>query len=225
MISDEEFLLAYNDPTKTNREVVDALRADGWVPIGVKLRSERLNLQLTVKRTGALSRQEHHPMVGSQITSEGQAWLDAHPTYRVSTATTTAAATTPATTTTASPVTNNDGDDDGDGDGDADAAADVGNAAPASGTDPGIPTKGEADTATAIVPDADEWAFQATILDQTFRFAGPTRDDAFHAFFTMLQSKNFSKVMITDSRGNPVGLNDMMNGGVYKVGRQLTAAS
>ena len=53
-----------------------------------------------------------------------------------------------------------------------------------------------------------------------------TKEDALHALFTKLQELNFSKVSITNRRtGSAVGINDIQNGGEYKLAKQLTAAN
>ena len=72
---------------------------------------------------------------------------------------------------------------------------------------------------------AAEFAFTAEIFGSPYRLAGPTKEDALHALFTKLQELNFSKVAITDRRtGSTVGINDIRNGGEYKLAKQLTAA-
>jgi hypothetical protein len=45
------------------------------------------------------------------------------------------------------------------------------------------------------------------------------------SLFAELQELNFSKVMITNrNTGGTVGINDIQNGGRYKLAKQLTAA-
>ena len=50
-INDQEFLTAYNDQSKSNLQVIEALNTD-WTAVGVKLRSARVGLHTTVNRTG-----------------------------------------------------------------------------------------------------------------------------------------------------------------------------
>ena len=218
-INDQEFLDAYNDETKTNQQVIDALSTD-WTAVGVKLRSGRVTLHTTVERTGgkggtftkrseplALEAQiwQKHKLVQpqpngvyvslAQRVQEGKISIDGDLNV-----TEIASQPTTATSTTTGAA-----------------------AAPVSGstTEPAAQT-GTQQTST---PKPAEFAFTAEIFGGNYRLAGPTKEDALHALFTKLQELNFSKVSITNRRtGSAVGINDIQNGGEYKLAKQLTAA-
>ena len=217
-INDVEFLAAYNDKTKTNLQVIEALGTD-WTAVGVKLRSARVTLHTTVERTGGkggnftvrgeplaleaqiwVKRGEVQPQPNGPYTSlkdridSGKITVDADliiTAVEAGTApTTTAAAAAPVASGTSEPAATT-----------PPTAAEVGSAAPA----------------------AEEFAFRAEIFGSSYRLAGPTKEDALHALFVKLQELNFSKVAITEG-GRAIGINDIRSGGSYKLAKQLTAA-
>ena len=215
-INDQEFLTAYNDQSKSNLQVIEALNTD-WTAVGVKLRSARVGLHTTVNRTGGkggsfeirpepmsleaqiwkkhgiVQPQPNGPYVTLQerldrglITIDGDLNVTAVET----------AVTTTSTTTTAAP---------------AETAASTETAA--------------ATTSTQAEAPKVEFAFTAEIFGSNYRLAGPTKEDALHALFVKLQELNFSKVAITDRRsGRAIGINDIQAGGEYRLAKQLTAA-
>ena len=215
-INDQEFLTAYNDQSKSNLQVIEALNTD-WTAVGVKLRSARVGLHTTVNRTGGkggsfeirpeplsleaqiwkkhgiVQPQPNGPYVTLQerldkglITIDGDLNVTA-----VETAATTATATSaPAETTTSAQT---------------ETAATT--------------------TSTQAEAPKVEFAFTAEIFGSNYRLAGPTKEDALHALFVKLQELNFSKVAITDRRsGRAIGINDIQAGGEYRLAKQLTAA-
>ena len=211
-INDQEFLTAYNDQSKSNLQVIEALTTD-WTAVGVKLRSARVGLHTTVNRTGGkggsfeirpeplsleaqiwkkhgiVQPQPNGPYVTLQerldkglITIDG----DLNVTAVETAAAETAAATTAAPAETATPSTS---------------------------------------TSTQAEAPKVEFAFTAEIFGSNYRLAGPTKEDALHALFVKLQELNFSKVAITDRRsGRAIGINDIQAGGEYRLAKQLTAA-
>ena len=215
-INDQEFLTAYNDQSKSNLQVIEALNTD-WTAVGVKLRSARVGLHTTVNRTGGkggsfeirpeplsleaqiwkkhgiVQPQPNGPYVTLQerldkglITIDG----DLNVTAVETAATTTTATSAPAETTTS------------------------------------VQTETAA-TTTSTQAEAPkvEFAFTAEIFGSNYRLAGPTKEDALHALFVKLQELNFSKVAITDRRsGRAIGINDIQAGGEYRLAKQLTAA-
>jgi hypothetical protein len=211
-IGDAEFLTAYNNASLTNQQVVDALNADGWTPIGVKLRSEKLRACLTVVRTGAIARDEHHAIAQSELTGAARQWL------LDGTIPGGSSPSSPRPQSQAAAVTagDEDGDGDGDGDGEGDGEGEIPDAPPAS-------TKQEPG---AIVPNEDEFAFHGTLYGVRYKFAGRTKDAAIGALMGKLRELNFSKVQITDAgTAQLIGLNDFVSGGNYSFTKQLTAAA
>ncbi len=214
-INDQEFLSAYNDKSKTNAQVIEALNTD-WTAVGVKLRSARVTLHTIVERTGgkagtftdrseplALEAQiwQKHGIVQPQPNGPyvslkerldaGKIAIDGD----LNVTEVTAAQTTTAAT---------------------EAATDQGTATTAA------TAENQTGTETAKTP---EFAFTAEIFGSNYRLAGPTKDDALHALFMKLQELNFSKVAITNKRtGGSIGINDIQNGGEYRLNKQLTAA-
>jgi hypothetical protein len=226
-INDAEFLAAYNDKTKTNMQVIEALNTD-WTAVGVKLRSARVTLHTTVERTGGKG--GNFTERGEPLALEAQIWVkrgevQAQPNgpytslkdridsgkitvdadlnivvAEVAPVLATAPVTAAASSTAPTPTT---------------ATTDA--AAPAAATTSG----GAVGSAT---PAAEEFAFRAEIFGSSYRLAGPTKEDALHALFVKLQELNFSKVAITEN-GRAIGINDIRSGGNYKLAKQLTAAS
>lgn len=228
-INDIEFLAAYNDKTKTNLQVIEALSTD-WTAVGVKLRSARVTLHTTVNRTGGkggnyedrpeplaleariwLKNGTVQPQPNGVYTSletriqEGKITVDADLNI-------TEASQAPAASTTTTPQ----------------VATEASQAAPAkaAAAAAAAQTTGQAaPAATGTTAKAAEFAFTAEIFGSSYRLAGPTKEDALHALFTKLQELNFSKVAITNRRtGGAIGINDIQNGGEYKLAKQLTAA-
>ena len=215
-INDQEFLTAYNDQSKSNLQVIEALNTD-WTAVGVKLRSARVGLHTTVNRTGGkggtfeirpeplsleaqiwkkhgiVQPQPNGPYVTLQerldrglITIDGDLNVTAVEAA-AQTETTTSTQTTSSSTETASQT---------------------------------------ATTSTQTEAPKVEFAFTAEIFGSNYRLAGPTKEDALHALFVKLQELNFSKVAITDRRsGRAIGINDIQAGGEYRLAKQLTAAS
>lgn len=215
-INDQEFLTAYNDQSKSNLQVIEALNTD-WTAVGVKLRSARVGLHTTVNRTGGkggtfeirpeplsleaqiwkkhgiVQPQPNGPYVTLQerldrglITIDGDLNVTAVEAA-AQTETTTATQTTASSTETTSQT---------------------------------------ATTSTQTEAPKVEFAFTAEIFGSNYRLAGPTKEDALHALFVKLQELNFSKVAITDRRsGRAIGINDIQAGGEYRLAKQLTAAS
>jgi hypothetical protein len=216
-INDQEFLAAYNDKTKTNAQVIESLNTD-WTAVGVKLRSARVTLHTIVERTGgkagtftdrseplALEAQiwQKHGIVQPQPNGPYVSLKERLDAGKIAidgdlnvTEVTAAAATTSAAATTEQ--------------GSVPAATAETTAANQTGTE---------------APKAPEFAFTAEIFGSNYRLAGPTKDDALHALFMKLQELNFSKVAITNKRtGGSIGINDIQNGGEYRLNKQLTAA-
>ena len=219
-INDQEFLTAYNDQSKSNLQVIEALNTD-WTAVGVKLRSARVGLHTTVNRTGGkggsfeirpeplsleaqiwkkhgiVQPQPNGPYVTLQerldkglITIDGDLNVTAVETAATTTTTTATATSAPAETTTSAQT---------------ETAATT--------------------TSTQAEAPKVEFAFTAEIFGSNYRLAGPTKDDALHALFVKLQELNFSKVAITDRRsGRAIGINDIQAGGEYRLAKQLTAA-
>lgn len=218
-IEDGEFLQAYNNPNLTNAAVLETLNTD-WTAVGVKLRSERLQLHTTMKRTGA-AKGVHMPKEQNELAPEAIVWLangtiqpkpvrgsyepmTAVPAGITATATV-AAPTQPLTTNTSSAQT-----------------AATQEAAPAAAElKEEIPAAQEAPSAST----QSTYYFEAEILGTTYRFEGPDKDAAHDALYKKLREANFSKVQVSDrTTGRPVGLNEMVSGGKYKFSKQLTAA-
>ena len=217
-INDQEFLAAYNDESKTNAQVIEALNSD-WTAVGVKLRSARVTLHTTVERTGGkvgtFSKRSEPLALEAQIWKKygtvqpqpngpyvslkerldaGKIAIDADLNVTEVTAAPTASTTTTATTDTAS--------------------------SPA-----GVIEQAGAGQQSTSGATAEEFAFTAEIFGSNYRLAGDTKDDALHALFVKLQELNFSKVAITDmATGRAIGINDIRSGGCYKLNKQLTAA-
>ena len=217
-INDQEFLTAYNDQSKSNLQVIEALNTD-WTAVGVKLRSARVGLHTTVNRTGgkggsfeirpeplSLEAQiwKKHGIVqpqpnGPYVTlqerlDKGLITIDGDLNV---TAVETAATTTTATATSA----------------------------PAETTTSVQTETAATTTSTQAEAPKVEFAFTAEIFGSNYRLAGPTKEDALHALFVKLQELNFSKVAITDRRsGRAIGINDIQAGGEYRLAKQLTAA-
>ncbi len=218
-INDQEFLTAYNDQSKSNLQVIEALNTD-WTAVGVKLRSARVGLHTTVNRTGGkggsfeirpeplsleaqiwkkhgiVQPQPNGPYVTLQerldkglITIDGDLNVTAVETAATTSTTTSTQTETAAATTSTQTET---------------AAA---------------------TTSTQTETPKVEFAFTAEIFGSNYRLAGPTKEDALHALFVKLQELNFSKVAITDRRsGRAIGINDIQAGGEYRLAKQLTAA-
>ena len=237
-INDSEFLTAYNNKAfTTNSQVMDALSTD-WTAVGVKLRSTRVQLHTIVNRTGGKSggfteraemaleakiwlkngTVQTNPKSGPYISladrvASGAITVDPE-TLEVTiaggssapvAATTTATAVNTTQETTTAPV-----------------------AAQTQPTDtPVANTQVSTGISTAIpIPQAaTAFSFTANIFGQSYEMSGATKEDAMHALFGKLQELNFSKVAITNTRtGQAVGINDIVNGGSYKLAKQLTAA-
>ena len=229
-INDSEFLTAYNNKAfTTNSQVMDALNTD-WTAVGVKLRSTRVQLHTIVNRTGGKS---GGFIQRAELALEAKIWLkngtvQVNPksgpyislaervasgaisinleTLEIGDATAASTTTTPvatASTTTTSPA-------------DTVQSPVTENASVEQPTSSGP-------TATRQVAPA--FTFTANIFGQAYEMSGATKEDALHALFTKLQELNFSKVAITDTRSaRAVGINDITNGGSYKLAKQLTAA-
>lgn len=215
-INDQEFLTAYNDQSKSNLQVIEALNTD-WTAVGVKLRSARVGLHTTVNRTGGKGGSfEIRP---EPLSLEAQIWkkhgivqpqpngpyvtlqerLDKGLITIDGDLNVTAVETAAATTTTTS--------------------------APAETTTSTQTETATATTSTQAEAPKVEFAFTAEIFGSNYRLAGPTKEDALHALFVKLQELNFSKVAITDRRsGRAIGINDIQAGGEYRLAKQLTAA-
>lgn len=215
-INDQEFLTAYNDQSKSNLQVIEALNTD-WTAVGVKLRSARVGLHTTVNRTGGkggsfeirpeplsleaqiwkkhgiVQPQPNGPYVTLQerldkglITIDGDLNVTAVETAAATSTTTSAPTETTTSTQTETAATT---------------------------------------TSTQAEAPKVEFAFTAEIFGSNYRLAGPTKEDALHALFVKLQELNFSKVAITDRRsGRAIGINDIQAGGEYRLAKQLTAA-
>jgi len=221
-IEDGEFLQAYNNPSLTNAQVLETLNTD-WTAVGVKLRSERLQLHTTMKRTGA-AKGVHLPKEQSEMAPEAIVWLangtiqpkPVRGSYEPMTAvpagisTTATAAPAPTATATSAP---------------APAQEQVA----AQETAPAVAESKEevpaAQEAPATTTSTQTYFFEAEILGTTYRFEGPDKDAAHDALYKKLREANFSKVQVSDrTTGRPVGLNEMVSGGKYKFSKQLTAA-
>lgn len=206
-ITDQEFLVAYNDTTKDNLAVITALRTD-WTAVGVKLRSPRVVLHTTVERTGGKG--GTFAARPAPLALEAQIWVrygtiqqqPANGSYvplaeRIRSGEVAIDGDLNLTTTAPAAATET-------------AAAPLATAAPAS---------------TGSQPPVAGFSFEAEIFSAPYQLSGPTKDDALHALFVKLQDLNFSKVMITNrATGSVVGINDIQNGGRYKLAKQLTAA-
>ena len=229
-INDQEFLEAYNNEQLDNAGVIAALSTD-WTAVGVKLRSSRVTLHTTVERTGGKG--GTFTKRGEPLALEAQIWIkhnivqpqpngpyvtladrlrdgkiaidgdlnvtEVTATPATTTATTTAETTSGTTTTTATTTAE---------------------------TTSGTTTTTATTSSQTETPKPVEFAFTAEIFGSNYRLAGATKEDALHALFTKLQELNFSKVSITNRRtGSAVGINDIQNGGEYKLAKQLTAAN
>ena len=208
-INDQEFLEAYNNEQLDNAGVIAALSTD-WTAVGVKLRSGRVTLHTTVERTGgkggsftkrpdplALEAQiwVKHKIVQPQPNGPYVSLAD-----RLSAGKISIDGDLNVTEITAAPVETST----------ATTTTSGAAAAPVVGSQTAAPA---------------EFAFTAEIFGSNYRLAGATKEDALHALFTKLQELNFSKVSITNRRtGGAVGINDIQNGGEYKLAKQLTAA-
>lgn len=215
-INDQEFLTAYNDQSKSNLQVIEALNTD-WTAVGVKLRSARVGLHTTVNRTGGKGGSfEIRP---EPLSLEAQIWkkhgiVQPQPNGPY--------------------VTLQERLDKGlitiDGDlnvtaVETAAAASTTTSAPAETTTSTQTETAAATTSTQAEAPKVEFAFTAEIFGSNYRLAGPTKEDALHALFVKLQELNFSKVAITDRRsGRAIGINDIQAGGEYRLAKQLTAA-
>jgi hypothetical protein len=239
-ISDAEFLTAYNNKAfTTNSQVMDSLSTD-WTAVGVKLRSTRVQLHTIVNRTGGKSggfvervdlaleakiwlkngSVQTNPKSGPYISlaervASGTISIDPE-TLEITTVVGTTAPTptsTPVSTPTqqTAPI----------------AEATQTNTTSAPIADQPVSSGTTAGTATAIPVQQAQvaFAFTANIFGQSYEMSGASKEDAMHALFGKLQELNFSKVAITDTRsGQAVGINDIVNGGSYKLAKQLTAA-
>ena len=206
-IGDVEFLTAYNNKQLDNAGLLAELRTD-WTAVGVKLRSPRLTLHTTVNRTGGSK--GSFDVRAEPLAYEAQIWLKNGTIQqqpqgggyvslqnRINSGLITI---------------------------DADLnVVPVAAPAPTEGQ-PALATGPTAATASTQQA-APEFAFEAEIFGNNYRMSGPTKGDALHALFVKLQELNFSKVMITNrNTGSTVGINDIQNGGRYKLAKQLTAA-
>lgn len=232
-INDSEFLIAYNNKAfTTNSQVMEALNTD-WTAVGVKLRSTRVQLHTIVTRTGGKSggfteradlaleakiwlkngTVQTNPKSGPYISladriASGAITINPE-TLEIGNVQAAPAATTQQTgsDTTTAPVTQ---------------------AAPSADTTQQTTSTGmNSGTATIVQEPVNNQAFKftANIFGQSYEMAGATKEDAMHALFGKLQELNFSKVAITNTRTNQaVGINDIVNGGSYKLAKQLTAA-
>lgn len=229
-INDSEFLSAYNDKTKTNADVITALDTD-WTAVGVKLRSERLKLHTLVRRAGGAKGTftvipeaelaieariwretgvvQQNPQTGSYVpmtdTGEYRRTGDAaNEAGAAAPAATTATTTTEATASTASMSV-----------GGATAAAPVDGTGTASAETP----------VAAPAASTKEVSFNVNIVGTSYKFSGPTIEDAQDGLFRKLRELDFAKVQISDARsGSPVGLQHFRDGGEYRITKQLTAA-
>ena len=214
-INDQEFLEAYNNEQLDNAGVIAALSTD-WTAVGVKLRSGRVALHTTVERTGGKG--GTFTKRGEPLALEAQIWIkhnivQPQPNGPYVTLAdrlrdgkiaidgdlnVTEVTATPATTT----------------------------ATTTAETTSGTTTTTATTSSQTETPKPVEFAFTAEIFGSNYRLAGATKEDALHALFTKLQELNFSKVSITNRRtGSAVGINDIQNGGEYKLAKQLTAAN
>ena len=214
-INDQEFLEAYNNEQLDNAGVIAALSTD-WTAVGVKLRSSRVTLHTTVERTGGKG--GTFTKRGEPLALEAQIWIkhnivQPQPNGPYVTLAdrlrdgkiaidgdlnVTEVTATPATTT----------------------------ATTTAETTSGTTTTTATTSSQTETPKPVEFAFTAEIFGSNYRLAGATKEDALHALFTKLQELNFSKVSITNRRtGSAVGINDIQNGGEYKLAKQLTAAN
>ena len=214
-INDQEFLEAYNNEQLDNAGVIAALSTD-WTAVGVKLRSSRVTLHTTVERTGGTG--GTFTKRGEPLALEAQIWIkhnivQPQPNGPYVTLAdrlrdgkiaidgdlnVTEVTATPATTT----------------------------ATTTAETTSGTTTTTATTSSQTETPKPVEFAFTAEIFGSNYRLAGATKEDALHALFTKLQELNFSKVSITNRRtGSAVGINDIQNGGEYKLAKQLTAAN
>ena len=214
-INDQEFLEAYNNEQLDNAGVIAAL-STAWTAVGVKLRSGRVTLHTTVERTGGKG--GTFTKRGEPLALEAQIWIkhnivQPQPNGPYVTLAdrlrdgkiaidgdlnVTEVTATPATTT----------------------------ATTTAETTSGTTTTTATTSSQTETPKPVEFAFTAEIFGSNYRLAGATKEDALHALFTKLQELNFSKVSITNRRtGSAVGINDIQNGGEYKLAKQLTAAN
>ena len=199
-INDQEFLEAYNNEQLDNAGVIAALSTD-WTAVGVKLRSGRVTLHTTVERTGGKG--GTFTKRGEPLALEAQIWIK-HNIVQPQ--------------PNGPYVTLADRLRDGKIAIDGDLVVTEVTATPATTT---ATTSSQTET-----PKPVEFAFTAEIFGSNYRLAGATKEDALHALFTKLQELNFSKVSITNRRtGSAVGINDIQNGGEYKLAKQLTAAN
>lgn len=232
-LTDEEFLRVYNNTELDNAAMVAELNTD-FANVGVKLRSLRVLLHTTLIRKGGV---KGTSIAVDPLELEARIWLkdgtiqtqpkggsymslgerlrkglitiddDLNVTTVVMVGETTSAA-----PTVTAPIGAETAESDEAYPEKVDIAEELGARAPsASGTAEAIDT---------------EFAFTANIFGSAYRLSGPDKDDALHALFTKLREMNFSKVMITNATNNQVvGINDIENGGSYKLARQPTAAS
>ena len=203
-ITDEEFLVAYNNSEISNSQMLEQLQTD-WTAIGVKLRSEHLRLHRTGERTGG-AKGTYTGFTASQLAPEAKIWkatgvIQPKPPRGQSYTPMTAAQYRAATEVNAP-------------------------AAPATPA-PATPAPVPAPAAPVPVPatPATTFSFRAEIFGTAFSFSGEDKDSAFDALFQKLRELNFSKVSITNaSNGRNVGIGEIANGGSYKLTKQLTAA-
>jgi hypothetical protein len=204
-ISSEEFLKAYNDPSLDNKGVVAKLDCGNWSVIGVRLRSEANQLRTTMKREGGMEG-THRPLTKAEIKAKtdggdaARSWLQANAA--------------PGAGAAASPPDAASSESAGDPAGDPPAPA---GDAPTSEAAAG----GAVGTAEAI----GEFVFIAEMSGQKLRFKGPTVTEATNALMAKLREQNYSKIQITKAvGGQTVGMNEIENGGSYRISKQLTAA-
>ena len=212
-IGDAEFLTAYNNKQLDNAGVLTELRTD-WTAVGVKLRSPRLTLHTTVNRTGGSK--GSFDVRAEPLAYEAQIWLKNGTIQQQPQG--------------GGYVSLQDRINSGLITIDADLNV-TSVAAPAPTEAPAVTTEGQpalttgTTAAASTTQAAPEFAFEAEIFGNNYRMTGPTKNDALHALFVKLQELNFSKVMITNrNTGSTVGINDIQNGGRYKLAKQLTAA-
>jgi len=254
-ITDAEFLAAYNDTTKTNAQVVEALQCGDWTAVGVKLRSERLQAHLTVERKGAIAKQTMRELSADELHAAAKLWkasgrVISADEWKANTWQSDAAMTAVAEGDAAerneaeaqaaaayddavegedeasdtSEGSYEDADyEDASNDDDqtvpADVSNDVTNVSPAMST-----TAPVGNVEEIVTEEPTEVAFSASIFDRTYRFSGADMTEARHALMDHLVDLNFSKVAITDQRGNQVGLGEIAAGSHYVIKKQLTAA-
>jgi hypothetical protein len=253
-ITDLEFVNAYNNPALNNTQVVQLLDSDGWIPIGVKLRGERVLAHLVVSRSGAMARQAHSllPLAALQpaarrwlVTGEvatAEQWKD--PAYvgaigDVSEAAVEAAyqrlleverdAPVPEPAPAPAPAADETAGDEElteEGtEGDPESAEEDDSEEAADSEEGSDSEEGNAGAEGCESDQAEgEVSFIAEIFGQNYKFSGATLEEARHAMFDHLVDMNFSKVAVQTSSGATIGFSDIAPGGRYKITKQLTAA-